>query len=88
MIPVTYLSGTDLSKILIAKKSHLPTTLVNVHMGYLIWTEGHDQLLLPGKHLVEDNFVGAALMTVVQPEKMLLIEEVIRFVGSILLIGF
>ena len=87
MIPVTYLSGTDLSKILIAKKSHLPTTLVNVHMGYLIWTEGHDQLLLPGKHLVEDNFVGAALMTVVQPEKMLLIEEVVRFVGSILLIG-
>ena len=81
MIPVTYLSGTDLSKILIAKKSHLPTTLVNVHMGYLIWTEGHDQLLLPGKHLVEDNFVGAALMTVVQPEKMLLIEEVIGFVG-------
>ena len=81
MIPVTYLSGTDLSKILIAKKSHLPTTLVNVHMGYLIWTEGHDQFLLPGKHLVEDNFVGAALMTVVQPEKMLLIEEVIRLVG-------
>ena len=81
MIPVTYLSGTDLSKILIAKKSHLPTTLVNVHMGYLIRTEGHDQLLLPGKHLVEDNFVGAALVTVVQPEKMLLIEEVIGFVG-------
>ena len=50
-------------------------------MGYLIRTEGHDQLLLPGKQLVEDNFVGAALMTVVQPEKMLLIEEVIRFVG-------
>jgi len=87
VIPVTYLSGTDLSKILIAKKSHLPTTLVNVHMGYLIWTEGHDQFLLPGKQLVEDNFVGAALMTVVQPEKMLLIEEVVRFVGSILLIG-
>ena len=56
-------------------------------MGYLIWTEGHDQFLLPGKQLVEDNFVGAALMTVVQPEKMLLIEEVVRFVGSILLIG-
>ena len=52
-------------------------------MGYLIWTEGHDQFLLPGKQLVEDNFVGAALMTVVQPEKMLLIEEVVRFVGSI-----
>ena len=62
----------DLSKILIAEKNHLPTTLVNVHMGYLIWTEGHHQLLLPGKHLVEDYFVGAALVTVVEPEKMLL----------------
>ena len=81
MIPVTYKSGKDLSKTLIAEKSHLPTTLVNVHMGYLIWTEGHDQFLLPGKHLVEDNFVGAALVTVVQPEIMLLIEEVIGFVG-------
>ena len=69
MIPVTYKSGKDLSKLLIAEKSHLPTTLVNVHMGYLIWTEGHYQLLLPGKHLIEDNFVGAALVTVVQPEK-------------------
>ena len=69
MIPVTYKSGKDLSKLLIAEKGHLPTTLVNVHMGYLIWTEGHYQLLLPGKHLIEDNFVGAALVTVVQPEK-------------------
>ena len=83
MIPVTCKSGKDLSKILIAEKSHLPTTLVNVHMGYLIWTEGHYQLLLPGKHLVEDNFVGAALVTVVQPEKGILVEEIIRFIGSI-----
>ena len=51
------------------KKRHLPATLVNVHVGYLIWTEGHYQLPLPGKQLVEDNFVGAALVTVVQPEK-------------------
>ena len=83
MIPVTYKSGKDLSEILITERSHLPTTLVNVHMGYLIWTEGHYQLLLPGKHLVEDNFVGAVLVTVVQPEKGILVEEIIRFIGSI-----